>query len=190
MKTNIIALAVLSCAISASAASINWGFTGINKAASLITDSTDAAYSGDIYLILASDATSLEGKTSQADFESALTSIKLGTATVSNGKISTSQTANSPSLIAKVDGGSPYTFQVVVFDSTNLKYYLSATSTEYAYSPEGVAANTDAATSITFTKQMIGKGSSPSWSPAVVPEPNTAVLALAGLALLLKRRRA
>ena len=190
MKTRFLALALLCCALTASAGSINWGFTGINKPATLITDAKDTAYTGDIYLILASNAASLEGLTTQSAFENALADITLGTATVTDGKITSSQTATHDSLKAKVDGGpNSYTFQVVVYDAANLSYYLSGTADERAYSLAGVAANTDADTSITFTKTMIGKSSSPSWTPAV-PEPSTAALALAGLALLLKRRKA
>ena len=190
MKTRFLALALLCCTLTASAGSINWGFTGINKAATLITDANDNAYTGDIYLILASNAASLEGLTTKSDFETALADITLGTAAVTDGKISSTQTATSSSLVAKVDGGpNSYTFQVVVYDAVNMAYYLSGTAEKNAYSLAGVAANTDAATSIVFTKTMIGKSSSPSWSPSV-PEPSTAALALAGLALLLKRRKA
>ena len=194
MKTRILAFALVCFAISAFAGSINWGFTGINKNTTLIEDFSGNPYSGDIYLILATNASSLEGLTSKTEFEDALGDITLGTAEVTAGKISSSQTATHDSLIAKVDGGpNTYSFQVVVYDASNLQYYLSGTAEKNAYSLEGVAANTDAATTITFTKTMIGKSatSASSWSQAVtIPEPSVALMGLLGLGMLLKRRKA
>ena len=187
----LLTLAALVAAVTTQAASIQWTFSGITTSAKQIKDYTGTAMNGTLYLILSKDASSLSGATSKSAFEEALDDITLGTTTVTSGKVSGTTVVNSTALTAVEDNGPKYTFQVVVYDPANSYYYLSATKTEYAYD---ASAETPSPTSISFGFNDVGEtyrnNGNIAWSPAAVPEPSTAALALAGLALLLKRRKA
>ena len=185
----LLTLAALVAAVTTQAASIQWAFSGITTSAKQIKNYAGTAMTGTLYLILSDSASALEGATSQSAFETALEGITLGTAAVASGKISSTTVVNSSALTAVEAGGPKYTFAVVVFDPTNAYYYLSGTKEQYAYD---AGAETPSPTSITFTANDIGEtyrnNNNITWS--FVPEPSTAALALAGLALLLKRRKA
>ena len=166
-------------AVSASAASIDWKFSGLTTAAKRIVDSTGANYNGNIYLILSENVSSLTSTTDQASFETALNSITLGTTAVADGKASNA-TATSDML---ANTSTDYTFSVVVYDGTG--YYVSAAKTEKAYT------DPTAPTSITFGYNDIGKTyqTNSGKGYTAVPEPASAMLALAGVAMLIRRRK-
>ena len=181
MKKFITMMAVALVAISASAASIDWA-VNLGRSGKFV-DSTGADMNGTIYLVLADttfDATTAE------EFEAQLAAATLGTDTVTSGKNSGSTlTATSDALVARSAGGEQYNFAVLVYDSANAQYYMSASNAQYAYDK---AAGEDA-TSIKFSAaQATG---SANWTSAytAVPEPASAMLALAGVAMLIRRRK-
>ena len=169
-------MAVALVAVSASAASIDWvlslGRTG------KVLDSTGAALTGNIYLVLADttfDATSAE------EFVSQLNDATLGTTAISAGKApSSAATATSDTIKA----GTAYDFAVVVYDATAGLFYMSAVNSGKAYQ-QGV----DDAIELTFTAANMAAPSQ--WTPTytAVPEPASAMLALAGVAMLIRRRK-
>ena len=76
----------------------------------------------------------------------------------------------------------------VVFDTVNKQYYVSSARQQLAYDETAAVVSP---TKVTFDTSNVGSTYSAPWSPTTpVPEPSTAALALAGLALLLKRRKA
>ena len=169
-------MVVALVAVSASAASIDWVVT-LGRSGKFL-DSTGTAMSGTIYLVLAD--TTFNATTAE-EFESQLTAATLGTDTVTSGKSSSSAvTATSDKLTA----GTSYDFAIVVYDAANSQYYMSASNSQYAYT-EGV----DDPLQITFTAaQATGNAS---WAPTytIIPEPASAMLALAGVAMLIRRRK-
>jgi hypothetical protein len=182
MKKFVTLMMVALVAISASAASIDWKFSGLTTAAKRIVDSTGANYNGNIYLILAEDASTLTATTTKDTFEETLSSITVGTTTVADGKASNA-TATNTGWLSQAQGGSQYDFQIVVYDGA--QYYLSAIKTEYAYTDPTTP------TSVTFTAQDIGKTyqNAQGVKFTAVPEPASAMLALAGVAMLIRRRK-
>ena len=94
-----------------------------------------------------------------------------------------------------VAAGDVFGVMLTYTDSANKTWYSLSTNT-YTLDPAATDISTLSAASFTFTdsKNEVDSGSSVSaggWYTAKpVPEPSTAALALAGLALLLKRRRA
>ena len=180
MKKFITMMIVALVAVSASAASIDWQIT-LGRSGKFV-DSTGAAMSGTIYLVLAD--TTFNATTAE-EFESQLTAATLGTDTVTSGKSSSSAvTATSDKLVAQSAGGSAYDFAIVVYDAANSMYYMSAAKSEYAYE-----AGVDDARNITFSAAE-ATGSA-NWTPSyvIIPEPASAMLALAGVAMLIRRRK-
>jgi hypothetical protein len=181
MKKIAIMMMVALVAISASAASIDWKFTGLTTASKRIVDSTGANYNGNIYLILSENVSSLTSTTDQASFETALNSITLGTTAVTDGKAANATATTSMLANTSTD----YTFSVVVYDGTG--YYISASKTQKAYTDPTTP------TSVTFTAQDIGatyqNAQGVKFTAVAVPEPASAMLALAGVAMLIRRRK-
>ncbi|MBQ2281439.1 MAG: PEP-CTERM sorting domain-containing protein [Kiritimatiellae bacterium] len=182
MKKLVTIMMVALVAISASAASIDWKFSGLTTAAKRIVDSTGVNYNGNIYLILADDAAALTATTTKETFESTLSSITVGTTTVADGK-ATNNTATDSSWLSQAQGGSQYDFQIVVYDGA--QYYLSAVKSQYAYTDPTTP------TSITFGYNDIGATyqNTSNVKYTAVPEPASAMLALAGVAMLIRRRK-
>ena len=176
MKKFVTMMMVALVAVSASAASIDWqvslGRTG------KFVDSTGAALNGTIYLVLAD--TTFNATTAE-EFKAQLDAATLGTDTVTAGKSSSSAvTATSNKLTA----GEFYDFAILVYDAANSQYYMSASVNKPTYE-----AGVDDATTISFTAaQATGNAS---WTPTytAVPEPASAMLALAGIAMLIRRRK-
>ena len=176
MKKFVTMMVVALVAVSASAASIDWQIT-LGRTGKFV-DSTGAALNGTIYLVLAD--TTFNATTAE-EFTDQLTAATLGTEKVTSGKGSGSVlTATSDVITA----GTKYDFAVVVYDAANAKYYMSASANQYAYQ-SGV----DDATQITFDAAMATGNAS--WAPTytAVPEPASAMLALAGVAMLIRRRK-
>ena len=89
------------------------------------------------------------------------------------------------SVVTKADPAGD-NYSIVVYDAANSMYYTSASNSGYAYE-SGV----DDATSIKFTSAQAGTDGSATWTPTytAVPEPASAMLALAGVAMLIRRRK-
>ena len=176
MKKFVTMMVVALVAVSASAASIDWVVT-LGRSGKFV-DSTGAAFNGTIYLVLAD--TTFNATTAE-EFESQLKAATLGTDTVSAGRSSSSQvTATSDKLTA----GTRYDYAIVVFDVANSQYYMTDSINRPAYT-----AGTDDPVQLTFTAaQATGNAS---WTPSYVtiPEPASAMLALAGVAMLIRRRK-
>ena len=168
-------------AVSATAASIDWSFSGITTTAKRIKDSAGNDFTGSVYLILASDASTLNTTSADA-FQTSLDKITIGTKAVDSGRPGSDVVTSTSALLANTS--TEYTFQVVVYDGTG--FYLSATQSNYAYN-----LGTDDPSSVTFTAQNIGNtytsGNDIKWT--AVPEPASAMLALAGVAMLIRRRK-
>ena len=179
MKKFVTMMVVALVAVSASAASIDWtvslGRTG------KFVDSTGANMNGTIYLVLAD--TTFNATTAE-EFDAQLTAATLGTAAVSASKLTS--TANATATSDALTAGTSYDFAIVVYDAANSMYYTSASNSGYAYE-SGV----DDATSIKFTSAQAGTDGSATWTPTytAVPEPASAMLALAGVAMLIRRRK-
>ena len=186
---NIITATLLFVAFSVSAASINWQVSGIATKTLSNYDGTTAANTP-VYLILA-DATSLASITDVSDkdtFTSALSLITVASGvSKADGKKwdgAGNYTAYSSPLLT---AGTQYDLGMLYFseDAKGNGFYRVVSGKGTAYDPtvEGATGSV----SLNY-----GTLSSASWTKGytAVPEPSTAVLALAGLALLLKRRRA
>ncbi len=201
----LLTLATFVAVVAAQAASIDWAIGGINKAKTQISDASGNAMNGTVYLIFANDASQLAAANTDT-FSDVVNSIVLDSVAVSSGKISMAEpktyTNNKPAdeggLVARSADGPQYSFQILVWDAANNSYYLSNTMSQYAY-----VSGTDDATQITFGKDDLGissgnfsftqipaPGGSGGGETPGVPEPATGALALAGVALLFKRRRA
>ena len=184
--------AMVLAAVSVNAASIQWSLS--TGAATMKTPGATTALTGTAYLILASDLTDLQSDIATDGFAEAIKDYKLGDSPISNGKITTTQTATSNKLTA----GTAYDFQVVIYDSAANKYYTSTVKNQKAYDPTSTDDALQIPKAITLTADDVyatrgANPSSASWQsgePSGVPEPATGALALAGVALLFKRRRA
>ena len=186
MKKTLALLLGLLAATSVQAASINWTVSGKNQALSEYGGTTAAGTT--VYLILA-DATSLASITDVAnltDFTTALDSITIGTVeSDSAGKKPNPITTTVSS--SKLTAGTSYTMASIYIsvDPDGNGFYKMATGVGVAYDPSVEGSSGSISTDW-------GTMRSASWTKGytAVPEPSTAVLAFAGLALLLKRRRA
>ena len=177
MKKFVTMMVVALVAVSASAASIDWtmnlGRTG------KIVDSSGATLTGNVYLVLAD--TTFNATTAE-EFETQLSAATLGTMAITAGKApTTSSTATSDIITA----GTEYNFAVVVYDAAKSVYYMSGSPTPKAAYTAGV----DDPVQATFDSVMMAAPST--WTPTytAVPEPASAMLALAGVAMLIRRRK-
>ena len=187
MKKILAIIAVLAItSTAAQAAAIQWSVSGIATAVLTNPDNTTAA-SSTLYFVLADDLSSLSGNTTKEDFASALAAITLATAeTGSDGK--------KPSITKQVvtsdllEVGKDYTFGLLYVgeDAKGDGFFKYVTATKAAYDVSAPTTAKEVKTSFS----NLANASYGSKAYTAVPEPSTAVLALAGLALLLKRRRA
>ena len=193
---------LIAASIAAQAASVDWGITSIRK--TYLYDSTDNKGDFTAYLVLASDVATITAPTEDKDFDTLLNQYKLDKVDLTGGTYKVDDrtaTASDDVLKARSAGGSEYTFQLILVDSKG-KYSLSSTASAYAYDPSN-----DDATSLLFGNTDIGaaaQAGGTTWNEKPtyggggqgggetpgVPEPATGALALAGVALLFKRRRA
>ena len=193
---NILALIVLAAFVgSAQAASLNWAAVNVYQ-----PETTTLASNYSIYLFIteqggnygsAVTTTSAvsdllkSGVELYTDSESGKKYLKNGndkveiaaTGQITNGRIPVAATGYNGNNFASGDSLKGF---AVIFDAANI-----ADASNYIMTTEKSAAWTSGtgAKSLNF-----GSMANSTWTP--VPEPSTAVLALAGLALLLKRRRA
>ena len=181
-------LFVAMIAMTTQAASIDWKITGLNSA--IVDYLGNPAANTTIYLVsgTASDIASITDASDKDAFSSALSAITIATtASDSSGKkpATTTTTVSHDSLIASQD----YTLGMLYLseDSDGNGFFRVTTALGTAYDPNVVGSSGSVSTSWANMKNASWtKG----YTAAAVPEPSTAVLALAGLALLLKRRRA
>ncbi len=171
-------MAIALVTVSASAASIDWG-VNLGRGGSL-TNSNGDSFTGNIYLVLSD--TVLDTSTTEA-FEASLAAATLDTIAVAAGlPEATAQTATS----SLINNGEEYSFSVVVYDVANNAMYVGANpNSAVAYQP-GV---TDPNSRLVFDAAMLAAPSQ--WTPTstAVPEPASAMLALAGVAMLIRRRK-
>jgi len=185
-KTFLLIASLMLFASMSHGASITWIISGKNTA--LKDYASNVAAGTTVYLILA-DSTSLasitdiEGKDA---FEDALAAITVGSVTAdSDGKKPEQTTVDMSSSL--LTAGNSYTLASLYlgYDSDGNGYYRYASNTGTAFDPsvEGSAG--------TISTSWANMGTA-TWTKGytAVPEPSTAALALAGLALLLKRRKA
>ncbi len=199
----LLTLALLAAVGVASAASIDWGVSSARN--TFVWDKDGNKFNGTAYLVLASDVETILAPTETETFQALLTAKKLDDVALSGGKYAVDEsTVTNDGLTA----GTEYEFQLILVDSDG-NYQLTGTAKNRAYT-SGV----DDARSVTFTSTMLGAsknaptdpagawndapvyqnddpgpGPGPGPDPSDVPEPATGALALAGVALLFKRRR-
>ncbi len=190
-KLTTLAAMVLAVA-SVNAASIQWSLS--TGAATMKSPGATTALTGTAYLILANDLADLQSDIATDGFAETIKDYKLGDAPISSGKITTTQTATSDKLTA----GNGYDFQVVIYDSSSNQYYTSSVKNQKAYDPTSTDDALQIPKAITLGADDVyatrgANASTAPWAsgePSGVPEPATGALALAGVALLFKRRRA
>ena len=194
MKKTILALAVFVAAYSANAASINWTINGKGTAYGVKADAIDSITAADsttgisstVYLIMASDLSGITGAANKDDFLSALSSITVSdsVSTSDGSKPSVTKVPVSSELIST--SSQIYGMLVFAEDSFGGGWYKIVKSEGTGYAP-GTSVDQQGIVTTSWTTMR-----NSSWTKGytAVPEPSTAVLALAGLALLLKRRRA
>ena len=170
-------MVVALVAVSASAASIDWAMN-LGRSGKIV-DSTGATYTGNVYLVLAD--TTFNATTAE-EFDAQLKAATLGTMTITAGK---APTTTSTATSDKITAGTSYDFAVVVYDAAKSVYYMSQSNSQYAYTL-GVD---DPLQVPSFTQSQMAAPST--WSPSYVtiPEPASAMLALAGVAMLIRRRK-
>ncbi len=184
--------AMVLVAASVQAASIQWTLS--TGAATMKTPGATTALTGTAYLILANDLADLQSDIGADGFAESIKDYKLGEASITSGRNTTTQTATSNKLTA----GNSYDFQVVIYDSASNQYYTSSVKNQKAYDPTSSDDALQIPKSITLTADDVyatrgTNASTAPWAsgaPSGVPEPATGALALAGVALLFKRRRA
>ena len=165
MKKLLVLAAVLVAGVAANAASFRWSASGIYSP----TDST-ALYSGTASL-----------------FCDAISSSAIASATISEGKITASQTTfNDNSFATKFTGATDYDFYFVI--ETNVS------GVDYTYTSSTVTKTAQATSTPTIgfgaqTNTQLAVNSPGAWQS--VPEPTSGLLMLLGMAgLALKRKRA
>lgn len=198
MKNIIITLSLVVIATMSHAASINWTMSGSTTTV-LYAPKTDGKNStsplsnATLYLMLGSseNLTKLSEATTST-IESVLGNLAL------NKNYSTSSTGTRPTISGVVvsddslSAGTLTTFALVVLgsDSDGGKWYkyITPTGTPYA---DGTAVADQTKLTTAWAQMTSTAATAAQWNAVTpVPEPSTAVLALAGLALLLKRRKA
>lgn len=203
---NLATLAVIAMtAISASAASINWGFGGntwvsedgsASKLASEFTGNASSSYIALVYV----------GQNVTTLTDSILNNIAAGdvVAQASYAMGTTSKSANSwvvpstatPATISSSKYSIGASFAVLFNNGSAWDYFYGVNTSSGAVG-DAMKSNvltlndvSDNAQAVSIFGTRLGTTSSAVAGAVTVPEPTTAALALAGLALLLKRRKA
>ena len=187
MKKTLLLLAVLFTASQIMfGAAIEWQISGMNKALTNYDGATAANTT--VYLILADSAslstiTGLEGPNAASDFNTALAKITLASVTsASDGK----KPATLTSVVSSdlLSAGTTYTFGMLyVSEATDGGYYRYVAATKPAYD---LSDPTGKQTASLSWATMAGS----TWQKGyAVPEPASAMLALAGVAMLIRRRK-
>ena len=189
MKKTLALLLGFLAATSVQAASIDWVIAGKNQVLSEYGGTTAAKTP--VYLILADSASlaTITDVVGESAFSDALSDITIATLEAgTDGKKPAGLVQNTITVASdKLTASQQYDLAMIYVsvDTDGSGYYKMVAARGMAYDPTvegatgGVSTDWGTMRSATWTK---------GYSP--VPEPSTAVLALAGLALLLKRRKA
>ena len=192
MKKTLLAI-LLGVTINASAVTFQWGSNGqVSFGDSLVSALTPATYTATV-LYLGTDAAWTDVTITESGLSYDEQSVGTGTSiTGKAGAFASRNSTVSGTSKAGVAGGS-YGLLLSYVDSDNKPWYNSS-STIYTIPADADESTTGLSSSFDFksTKTQVASGGSVSAGSGwvAVPEPSTAMLALAGLALLIKRRRA
>lgn len=194
----LIAMLVAVLAASTQAASFNWG-TGTVKASFDGTAFTTADYTVTAYLVYLADGDTSSMFTVDYTAPGAINAV-VGNATAK--PATTGSNANKGKVKGKFDdalvaNGNTFGMYLKYTDASGVSWFNFSSDT---YTVSGLSTggevlddavytfNFDSKTEIKNSSQTVSAGGG--WHSIAVPEPSTAALALAGLALLIKRRRA
>ena len=168
--------------VSANAATIQWAW---KSSAAVKFDTTSLGSNGTAYLVyLGSDAEATDYSFAQLVEKASATTI---TTSTSLGKINA-----KPKMESSTAAGN---YATVMSFVSGEKTYWNVSSTTYTITEEGITDLVENGTalpdsSFAFSNSVSSGSGTVGGGWAQVPEPSTAMLAIAGLALLLKRRKA
>ena len=189
MKKTLTIILLAACAVTSPAATIKWSVTGNNTY--VINDVLGNPYANQkLYLIAASDVSSITDPTMpKSTFYENLENLTIATATSASDGTKPTGVTKQEVTSNLMTAGSSFTFgALIVSEDTENVYYKLFTVTATPYADDAPEASRNALVATSWAATTLDKGS---WTKAAaVPEPSTAALALAGLALLLKRRKA
>ena len=178
-----------ACAAVSPAATIKWSVTGNNTY--VINDVLGNPYAKQtLYLISASDVSSITDPTmDKTTFYDNLSALTIATATSAADGTKPTDVVKKEVTSDLMTAGSQFTFgALIVSEDAEFVYYKLFTVKATPYADDAPDASRNALVATSWAATTLDKGS---WTKAAaVPEPSTAALALAGLALLLKRRKA
>ena len=191
MKKVLSLLAAFGLVASASAASLVWSVNAIAfNGATLKSDTSLTAY-----LVYLGNGGSLADSYDTATIASSLTTVSTASGTTSRGIATSTYNMTVDGDDWTVLNGDVYGVLLSYADSASGKTYYNLASTTYTVS--GIADERSSLSNYTLTAASQNYTTADDSSTiragggwTAVPEPSTAALALAGLALLLKRRKA
>ena len=196
MKKTILVL-MFGAVLNASAVSFQWNTSAqVSFGDSLVSALTPANYTAQL-VYLGTDKTWTDVTISDAGLNIQKETTVGSPVTSVSGKSGIFASRNSTASGSTKNGvaGGVYGVFLTYTDSAGVNWYnISATTFTIPADADESTTGLSQAFAFSSTKTELASGSSVSsgtgWVSAAVPEPSTAMLALAGLALLIKRRRA